>query len=146
MTDVHWLGQIMLAMLLGGVVGLQRERWGKSAGPRTYGLVAGGAALFTSVALVGFGGPISAPIAAGIITGIGFLGAGIIFKNEQHVDGLTTAAGLWTIAAVGMTVGIGREKMAILATILILAMLMLDDSRFRRKNGTTMLDKQSDRE
>jgi putative Mg2+ transporter-C (MgtC) family protein len=133
-------------MLLGGVVGLQRERWGKSAGPRTYGLVAGGAALFTSVALVGFGGPISAPIAAGIITGIGFLGAGIIFKNEQHVDGLTTAAGLWTIAAVGMTVGIGREKMAILATILILAMLMLDDSRFRRKNGTTMLDKQSDRE
>lgn len=133
MTDVHWLGQIMLAMLLGSVVGLQRERWGKSAGPRTYGLVAAGAALFTSVGIAGFGPEASTSIAAGIVTGIGFLGAGIIFKNERHVEGLTTAAGLWTIAAVGMTVGIGRERMAILVTLLVLALLMIDDSRFRRK-------------
>lgn len=131
MQELVWFGQIVLAAILGGLVGLQRERWGKSAGPRTYALVSGGAALFTILSLHAFG-DYSATVASSIVSGIGFLGAGLIFKSENHVEGLTTAAGLWTISAIGMAVGIGYYVLSVLGTLLMLALLALNDRRFRK--------------
>lgn len=100
--------RILLAGGLGGLMGLQREIEGKPAGIRTYGLVAIGAATFTAAGMLAFGGGDPASrVAAQIITGIGFLGAGTILHMRDRVLGLTTAAGLWVSAAVGMAVGGG---------------------------------------
>ncbi|MEK7067517.1 MAG: MgtC/SapB family protein, partial [Patescibacteria group bacterium] len=97
MNELYFLGQVVLAAALGAVLGWQRERWGKSAGPRTYALVAAGSALFTILSIYGFGGMSeSSRVASQIVIGIGFLAAGIIFQKENHIEGLTTAAGLWT--------------------------------------------------
>ena len=130
MYDLFAIGQIALAVLLGGVLGWQRENWGKSAGPHTYALVTAGATLFTILSLTAFGSN-NAQVAAGIVTGIGFLGVGTILHKQNHIEGLTTAAGLWMAAAIGMAVGAGYFFLAIAATIIMLAILMLDDHRFR---------------
>lgn len=132
--DLYALGQVFLAAILGLVLGFQRERSGKSAGPRTYALVTAGSALFTLLA-VNFmpGSPNSVNIIAQIVTGIGFLGAGMILKRENHVEGLTTAAGLWMTAAIGVTTGLGLNLLAIAVTVLIFVLFMLDDSHFRRR-------------
>lgn len=130
MYDLFAIGQIALAVLLGGILGWQRENWGKSAGPRTYALVTAGSALFTILSLTAFGQS-TAAVAAGIVTGIGFLGVGTILHKQNHVEGLTTAAGLWMAAAIGMTVGAGYFFLAIASTIIMLAILMLDDHRFK---------------
>lgn len=134
--EQFWLGfHIVVAILLGAVLGWQRVRWGKSAGPRTYALVTGGSALFTILSRIGFESPAGGSgIAAGIVTGIGFLGVGLIFHRENHIDGLTTAAGLWTSAAIGMAVGMGYFILAILSTILVYVVLALDDQRLHPKN------------
>jgi putative Mg2+ transporter-C (MgtC) family protein len=100
--------RVILAGALGALIGLQREIEGKPAGIRTYGLVAIGAATFTAVGIVAMGnGDPASRVAAQIITGIGFLGAGTILHMKDRVLGLTTAAGLWVSAAVGMAVGSG---------------------------------------
>lgn len=130
MYDLFAIGQIALAVLLGGILGWQRENWGKSAGPRTYALVTAGATLFTVLSLTAFG-EYTAQVAAGIVTGIGFLGVGTILHKENHIEGLTTAAGLWMAAAIGMAVGVGYFFLAIASTIIMLAILMLDDHRFK---------------
>ncbi|MFN0102541.1 MAG: MgtC/SapB family protein [Bryobacteraceae bacterium] len=113
--------RLILAALLGGVLGYERERSGKAAGLRTHMLVALGSALFVVI-------PQQAAMSAadlsrviqGIVSGVGFLGAGAILKQaaEQDVKGLTTAAGLWLTAAVGIAAGLGRESSAVLGTIL----------------------------
>jgi len=120
--------RLLMAAILGGLVGMQRERVGKAAGLRTHMLVALGSALL--VLLPDQAGMQIADLSRvlqGIITGIGFLGAGTILKRdkEEEIQGLTTAAGLWLTAAVGIAAGMGREASAILGTVLALIVLAL---------------------
>lgn len=144
MQELEWLGQIFMAVILGGILGWQRERWGKSAGPRTYALVTAGATLFTILSLHAFLTNDNSRVASQIITGIGFLGAGTILHREHRVEGLTTAAGLWASAAIGMTVGVGYYVLAIGATFLMLAVLVLHEDKIKqqfRNNGLGGNDK-----
>jgi putative Mg2+ transporter-C (MgtC) family protein len=120
------LTRLLLAALLGGVLGYEREHKGKAAGIRTHMLVAMGSALFVLVPQLGgmAAGDLSRVI-QGIVTGIGFLGAGAIIKNrdEGDVQGLTTAAGIWMTAAIGVACGLGRESTAVLSALLALLVL-----------------------
>jgi len=122
--------KILLAALCGGVVGWEREKIGKAAGPRTSALVAIGAAVFTMLSLHAFGSSSSPFVAAQIVTGIGFLCAGIILhKAHNTVEGLTTAAGLWTVAAVGMAIGADWFIEAGIVTIVMFVILSINDRR-----------------
>lgn len=132
------LVRLLLAALLGGVLGYEREQKGKAAGVRTHMLVAMGAALFVLVPQQGGMqlGDMSRVI-QGVIAGIGFLGAGAIIKNhsEENVQGLTTAAGVWMTAAIGIACGLGRESTAVLGTLLALAVLALVPRLVDRAKG-----------
>lgn len=106
--QVEGLLRIVLAGMLAALVGLEREMEGKPAGIRTYGLVGMGAATFTITGTLVFGaGDPSSRVAQGIVTGIGFIGAGTILQMKRRIIGLTTAAGLWVAAAIGMAIGGG---------------------------------------
>jgi putative Mg2+ transporter-C (MgtC) family protein len=126
--------RLLLATLLGSILGYQRERQGKEAGLRTHMLVSLGSAFFVLIPLQA-GMPLGdlSRVLQGLISGIGFLAAGVILKQQasEQIHGLTTAAGLWLTASVGMAVGLGRESSAILGTVLafmILALLPLVQS------------------
>ena len=96
------IARLLLAGVLGGVIGFQRERIGKAAGIRTLALIAIGAALFTSLSIFGFNAT-NAQLAANVVVGVGFLGAGAIIHRDQGViDGMTTAATIWVAAAIGV--------------------------------------------
>jgi len=123
------ISQMLLALALGGMAGWQRERAGKKAGIRTHALVAFAATLFTCLSIHGFPGTDPGRVAAQILVGIGFIGAGTIMHKEDTIEGLTTAAGLWAVTAVGMMVGVGWFLEAVLATLLISAVLFTDDHR-----------------
>jgi putative Mg2+ transporter-C (MgtC) family protein len=115
--------RIALALLLGAVIGWERERDGKEAGLRTHMLICAGASLFTLVSLYGFS---NALIAAGVVSGIGFLGAGAIIKSETGmIKGLTTAASIWVSAAIGLACGVGLYIVAAAATIIAVFILIL---------------------
>jgi len=114
------VGRFAFAAALGGLIGLQRELQGYPAGARTLALVALGAALFTSVSPL-LGG--DDRVAAGIVTGIGFLGAGVILREGYTVRGITTAAAIWAVAAVGMAVALKLYLAAGLGTVTIMALL-----------------------
>lgn len=118
--------RLILAILLGGLLGYEREYKGKAAGLRTYMLVSLGAALFVLVPLEA-GMPLEdvSRVMQGIITGIGFLGAGTILKgtSPRDVQGLTTAAGIWLTAAIGVSAGLGHEATAVLTTLFALVIL-----------------------
>jgi putative Mg2+ transporter-C (MgtC) family protein len=122
------LVRLLLAALLGGILGYEREQQGKAAGIRTHMLVAMGAALFVLVPQQG-GMEIAdmSRVIQGVVAGIGFLCAGAIIKNksEENVQGLTTAAGVWMTAAIGISCGLGRELTAVLSTVLALGVLSL---------------------
>jgi putative Mg2+ transporter-C (MgtC) family protein len=109
-------------MILGGIVGLEREYRAKDAGFRTHFLVAIGSALFTLISMYGFADGVkdTSRVAAQVVSGIGFLGAGIIVFQRNVIRGLTTAAGLWVTAAIGMACGVGQFYMAVLVTLLML--------------------------
>ncbi|MDD0994924.1 MgtC/SapB family protein [Pseudomonas sp. TNT2022 ID1044] len=120
--------RLLTAAVLGGILGFEREHKGKAAGVRTHMLVAIGAALFVLVPqMSGSQADAMSRVIQGVIAGIGFLCAGTILKNEEgdegHVKGLTTAAGLWMTAAIGLTSGLGREATAVLSTLLALLVL-----------------------
>jgi putative Mg2+ transporter-C (MgtC) family protein len=120
--------RLLLAALLGGLLGFQREQEGKEAGLRTHMLVALGAAFFALVPYqAGMLLTDMSRVLQGIIAGVGFLGAGTILKQNEvgQIHGLTTAAGLWLTAAVGIAAGLGREASAILATVLAFIVLAL---------------------
>lgn len=121
--------RLAAGLVLGAVIGLERELSRQPAGFRTHSLVALGAALFTIVSAYAFTGPIVDPtrIAAQIVSGIGFIGAGTILQHRGSVRGLTTAASLWAVAAIGMAAGAGLLIMAIVGTVLILVVLALLD-------------------
>jgi putative Mg2+ transporter-C (MgtC) family protein len=113
--------RLVIAMLLGAVVGVQRERTGKPAGVRTHMLVAMGGALFVLAPMeFGMNADGLSRVIQGLVTGIGFLGAGAILKlsEEREIAGLTTAAGIWMTAAVGVAVGLGRFGLAVVSIIL----------------------------
>ena len=118
--------RLLLAAILGGLLGLERESSGKNAGIRTHMLVAMGAALFVLVSQqAGIGPADNSRVLQGIIAGVGFLGAGTILKGdaEGQVKGLTTAAGIWLTAAIGVAAGLGQEATAVLTTALALLVL-----------------------
>lgn len=131
--DAVFIARLFIALLLGGLIGFERQTRGRSAGLRTNILVClGSAALivaFQKLYLDGDPGVESAirmdpaRAAAGVITGIGFLGAGTIVKSENFVRGLTTAASIWVVSAVGITVGLGEYTIAIVLTALVLLTL-----------------------
>lgn len=129
MSYTFILGQMVLSLALGGLAGWQREHAGKKAGIRTHALVAFAATLFTCLSIHGFPGSESSRVAAQILVGIGFIGAGTILHKEDTIEGLTTAAGLWAVTAVGMMVGVGWYVEAVIATLLISAVLFTDDHR-----------------
>ncbi len=122
--------RIFVAAILGGLIGLEREYRSKEAGFRTHFLVALGSALFMLVSAYGFGDVEMSEahrwdvsrIASQVVSGIGFIGAGtIIFrKSENMVSGLTTAAGVWVVAAIGLACGGGMYRLAIASTVLVL--------------------------
>ena len=119
--------RLLLAAALGAIIGFQRERAKKPAGLRTYTLISLGAALFTVTSSYGFGGSTDPTrIAAGIVTGIGFIGAGAILRsNEGIVAGLTTAATIWTVAGIGLAAGAGLYLVSAVAMAITLVALSL---------------------
>ncbi|MEA2676489.1 MAG: putative Mg2+ transporter-C (MgtC) family protein [Chloroflexota bacterium] len=157
--DFSWLWQnaefnalirIGLSGLVAGLIGLEREMAGKAAGMRTYGLVGIGAAMFTVTAIYGFGSlDYASRIVGGVITGIGFLGAGAILHTKVHIVGLTTAAGLWVAAGVGLAIGSGLYLIGIGAGVLLFILLQFaapeEFIRTRRKRkGLDSIDAEDD--
>ncbi len=114
---------MLMAILCGGIIGFEREYQNKSAGFRTIVLITLGSTIFTIVSRHGAG--TDDRISANIITGIGFIGAGVIFKDQFSVFGLTTAAVIWTSAAIGMTTGIGYHALAFVFTMITLLILVM---------------------
>ena len=116
--------RLLLAAAMGALIGLERDITGKPAGIRTHMLVSLGACVFTLVSIYDF--PLDgARLAAGIVTGIGFLGAGAIIGGQDQVHGLTTAAGIWITAAVGLAIGTGSYIIATVSTFLVVAILFM---------------------
>lgn len=139
MVEITWLPDTILtelillciAFVLSAIVGFERQRQLKSAGMRTHAVVGLGAALFTLVSAYGFDNVLAAEvvldpsrIAAQIVSGIGFLGAGVIFVRQNIVNGLTTAASIWVTAAIGMACGAGMPLIAAATTVLYLIAVM----------------------
>jgi putative Mg2+ transporter-C (MgtC) family protein len=118
--------RLILGFMLSGIVGLEREVSLKPAGLRTHVLVGLGSTLLTVLSIDAFPGSDSSRVAASIIVGIGFLGAGTILKTEEKVIGLTTAATLWIVASIGVATGAGFYLLAIVTTILAFCVLKLD--------------------
>lgn len=141
-TTTEFIIRIALAGVLGAAVGLERELRAKEAGTRTHFLVSMGSALFTILSQYGFDESLKvysslasfdpSRIAAQVVTGIGFIGAGTIIFQKHVVKGLTTAAGLWGTAAIGMTVATGLYALAIGSTILVLCCLEVFNYVMRR--------------
>ena len=121
--------RLLMAALLGGILGFEREHRGKAAGIKTHMLVAVGSALFVLIPQqAGLSEAELSRVVQGIIAGIGFLGAGAILKkgaDEKDLKGLTTAAGIWPTSAIGVAAGLGRESSAILCTLLALIILLI---------------------
>jgi putative Mg2+ transporter-C (MgtC) family protein len=131
---LEMIARFALAVALGAGIGFQRERAGKAAGLRTHILVSSGAALFTLVSIYGFSGAATVDIsrvAAGVVVGIGFIGAGVILRGqrEKEVAGLTTAATIWLTAAVGLAAGTGMYLISVIATAVTVGVLFLPKVR-----------------
>jgi putative Mg2+ transporter-C (MgtC) family protein len=134
-TQWEIVGRLALAAILGGLIGLEREYRGYPAGVRTMALVCMGSALFADTSGL-FGGD-SSRITAQIVTGIGFLGAGLIFREGDSVKGVTTAATIWTVAAVGIAIGAQAYIVAVFAALfsMILLELRIVTKNIRAQNG-----------
>ncbi|TAJ17446.1 MAG: MgtC/SapB family protein [Dehalococcoidia bacterium] len=116
------VGRLAIAAILGGLVGVEREYRGYPAGVRTIALVCLGSALFTEMSST-FGGSDSARVAAQIVTGIGFLGAGVIVREGVTLHGVTTAATIWTSASLGIAVAQGFYVVAVFVALIVVALL-----------------------
>ena len=130
MQSFGWesMAQVFMAAILGGMIGLEREWRGRDAGLRTNMLIAMGSCLFTAISINGF--PLqgstaqdTARVAAQVVTGIGFLGAGAFIHGRGHTKGMTTAATIWMVAAIGMTVGVSAYGLAIFSSVTTLFVL-----------------------
>ena len=128
MIDWEWILRLLLAGFLGGLIGLEREMRAKGAGIRTHFIVALGSALFMIISMYAFEGTDkfdSSRVAAGVVSGIGFIGGGVIIFQRNVIRGITTAAGMWVAAAIGLACGAGPKMypLAIAATLLTLLVL-----------------------
>ena len=120
--------QVFIAAVLGGLIGLEREWRGRDAGLRTNMLISMGACLFTTISINGF--PLqgsaaqdTARVAAQVVTGVGFLGAGAFIHTRGHTKGMTTAATIWMVAAIGMAVGVQAYGLAVFTSVITLVIL-----------------------
>jgi len=136
--DIIWLdviSRLLLAIALGALIGYQRERSSKAAGLRTHTLISLGAAVFTVVSIFGFSGAVDpSRVAAGVVAGVGFIGAGVIFRGMRGegvtgVAGLTTAASIWASAAVGLAAGAGLWLIAVIAGLATVGILLVPKVR-----------------
>lgn len=118
-----WFIRLALAAVMSGLVGFERQAHHKSAGLRTHMLVGLGAALFGMLSIYSFDTDDTARIAAQVVTGVGFLGVGAIFREGGSIRGLTTAAGLWCVAAIGLAIAAGELAVATAATVVALAIM-----------------------
>jgi putative Mg2+ transporter-C (MgtC) family protein len=132
----HAIGRLLLACLLGGLVGLDREINRKAAGVRTNLLICMGCAFFTllSAVLAGDANPDKGRVASNIVQGIGFLGAGLILHNRSRVSGLTSAAAVFVVASIGMACGAGLYAAAIVAAVIVIVALEAVGFLERRAN------------
>ena len=134
--ELVFILHLIISVILGGFIGYDRERDGNNAGIRTYAAVCLGATIFTIIAshLKGDAGS-SSRIIANIITGIGFLGAGIVYRNTaiEGVQGLTSAATIWATAAVGVAVALNMFVVAVMSTLIIYTLLSLHHYAWYRK-------------
>ncbi|MBR0533234.1 MAG: MgtC/SapB family protein [Bacteroidales bacterium] len=150
--------RVIVGGILGGVIGFEREKRAKEAGFRTHFLVALGSTLITVISAYGFDKvadliPIArydpARLAAQIVSGIGFIGAGLIIFQKNVIHGLTTAAGLWVTAAIGIACGVGHYELAVITTIMVLMALELalavDDKLNKRQLSITMTSTDKER-
>ncbi len=120
----HELYDLLLAVVIGAIIGAEREYHSKSAGLRTMIMVSLSSCLFTIISLkIGVANPDR--LAANVLTGLGFLGAGVILKDENRISGITTATTIWMTAALGMAVGAGYELLSICATVIVMIVLVL---------------------
>jgi putative Mg2+ transporter-C (MgtC) family protein len=126
-VEVVMVLRLLLASALGAAIGYQRERANKPAGLRTHVLISAGAALFTIASIYAFGnGADPGRVAAGVVAGIGFIGAGSIIRREGGiVEGLTTAATIWAVAAVGLAAGAGLYLVSVVTTVVVIIVLLL---------------------
>ncbi|MHB1042829.1 MAG: MgtC/SapB family protein [Eubacteriales bacterium] len=142
--DLELVIRLVIAFILGFLFGLEREKRHKPAGLRTHALVCLGAALFTVIGIHGF--PVTGPgnvvrnidparVAAQIVSGVGFIGGGIIFKEHDHIRGITTAASIWLTAGLGMGIGAGLYLFTGTAAVLGLIGLKLNRFLERRESG-----------
>jgi putative Mg2+ transporter-C (MgtC) family protein len=124
-VQLSMVSRVLVAALLGAIIGVQRESRGKAAGLRTNALITLGSAMFgvLSVTVVPHAQGDPSRIAAAVVSGIGFLGGGAILRHEQHVLGLTSAATIWVDAAIGLAVGVGMYTVAIAVTVVTLFVL-----------------------
>lgn len=131
------LPPLLIALFLGGLIGVERTLAGKTAGMRTYALVSMGSALFILVSrIMGTGEIDTLRVAPAILTGIGFIGAGLVFFQGNKVTGLTSAAGLWIAGGIGLACGYGRYDMAAIVsvlTVLVFTVFWLVESKILRK-------------
>jgi putative Mg2+ transporter-C (MgtC) family protein len=140
-SELELVGRLVLAAVLGFLIGLEREFRGQAAGERTHAIVALGAAAFALISGRAFPGGDTARVAAGVVTGIGFLGAGMILKRGgEKIEGLTTAAGIWTVGSIGVAVGAGMYLLGITTAVLVGLILGAEsvlrlDERFERRRA-----------
>ena len=128
-AEVEMILRLLLAAALGAIIGYQRERAKKTAGLRTHVLICIGAALFTIASIYGFAADDTARVAAGVVAGVGFLGAGAIIRGGEGVlAGLTTAATIWSVAGIGLAAGAGLYLASVVATALVLIVLLIPRS------------------
>lgn len=129
-ADLEAVLRVLIACLLGGMIGWERERHGISAGIRTYSAICLGSCVFGILSLTG---PDPTRIAAQVVTGIGFLGGGLIFREGNYITGLTTAATLWATAAIGLAVSMGFYLISFLTSVLIFLLLYLPRLQWWKK-------------
>jgi putative Mg2+ transporter-C (MgtC) family protein len=151
MLELELVGRLILAAFLGFVIGLERELAGQPAGERTHAMASLGAATFAVISVLAFPGGDTARVAAGVVTGLGFLGAGMILKGEgQEIHGLTTAAGIWAVGAIGLAIGAGMYLLGIASAVLVGLILASErvlriDARLARRRLKKTKDPQEPR-
>ncbi len=125
--------RLILATVLGAAIGFERERFGKVAGVRTHIIITMGAALCNIISINGYTGSSfdASRIGAGVVAGIGFIGAGVIFRDIRNdgIAGITSAACIWISAAIGLAVGVGMYLLSVLATVITVGVLIIPKTR-----------------
>lgn len=143
LADWEPVARLLLAAVVGFVIGLEREAAGQPAGERTHALVALGSAAFAILSLTAFPGADPSRVAAGVVSGLGFLGAGMILKDTRdRIHGLTTAAGVWVVGAIGLSIGAGQYLVGL--TCAVIAVGILASERFLRLGDRLKSNRESD--